>query len=184
MTSPVILRRVVIVAALLATVFAPATAPTAKAGIGSALAGTVGLNGTNFVSRCNYSHHLPDDPIVAPDFPGFSHDHSFFANRTTNADSTYESMRAGTTSCGRAGDTAGYWVPTLLSGDTMAQVTYVNVYYWNDGKPAAGIKPFPPGLRIVTDPAARREQVVLRGAQQPHTGQRDRAGVCRPIATW
>ena len=46
--------------------------------------GTVG----QFVVECGYSHSAPDDPIVYPGQPGMSHEHDFFGNVTTDADST------------------------------------------------------------------------------------------------
>lgn len=43
------------------------------------------LQGVNFISSCRLSHRLMDDPIVFPDYPGLSHDHTFVGNTTTNA---------------------------------------------------------------------------------------------------
>src|SRR5947207_11009996 len=68
--------------------------------------------GVNFVSTCRFSHRAPDDPIVFPGHPGFSHDHSFVGNTTTDAFSTLASPQAGSTTGRRIGDQAGYWVPT------------------------------------------------------------------------
>jgi len=47
-----------------------------------------GFDDVNFVSLCRFSHTAPDDPIVFPAQPGLSHDHTFFGNTTTSADST------------------------------------------------------------------------------------------------
>src|SRR5204863_4160009 len=41
--------------------------------------------GVNFVSNCQFVHFLPDDPIVYPDQPGKSHDHTFVGNVSTDA---------------------------------------------------------------------------------------------------
>jgi len=38
------------------------------------------LRGVNFISVCGFSHRGPDDPIVLPRQPGFSHDHTFVGN--------------------------------------------------------------------------------------------------------
>ena len=73
------------------------------------------LRGVNFVSGCRFSHRNQDDPIVYPGQPGKSHDHSFIGNDTTNAFSTLASLQGQSSSCRRAGDTAAYWMPTLLS---------------------------------------------------------------------
>ena len=69
-----------------------------------------------FAVVCTFSHRLPDDPIVHPRQPGTSHSHDFFGNTTTDASSTYASLRAGSTTCHNPEDTAAYWVPTLLVG--------------------------------------------------------------------
>ena len=74
------------------------------------------LVGVNFVESCRFSHRSPDDPIVFPGKPGASHDHTFVGNRSTNASSTFGSLRSSGTTCMRAADTAAYWVPTLYQG--------------------------------------------------------------------
>src|ERR687887_2125655 len=81
----------------------------------SAPAGAIASRG-NFVSVCGYSHTLPDDPIVFPRVRGASHSHDFIANISTNAFSTYQSLRAADTTCRRQADTAAYWVPSLRDG--------------------------------------------------------------------
>src|SRR5215210_2286081 len=60
-----------------------------------------------FVTRCNFSHRNMDDPIVFPDQPGAAHSHDFFANRSTNYASTYQSLRefSGTTTATKSGTT-------------------------------------------------------------------------------
>src|SRR5205807_1541779 len=75
--------------------------------------GGIGEGGINFVSVCRYSHSNQDDPIVYPGAPNATHHHDFFANTTTNADSTLASLRAGGSTCRIHGDTAGYWAPSL-----------------------------------------------------------------------
>jgi len=67
-----------------------------------------------FNAACTYSHSFKDDPIVFPGLPGASHMHSFLGNRSTNANSTTESLMANTaSSCGPALDHSAYWIPTL-----------------------------------------------------------------------
>ena len=105
----------------------------------------------NFVSACRYSHSAPDDPIVHPGQPGASHAHDFFANTTTDAASTLESLQAGSTLCNRPGDKAAYWVPTLSDGGVVVQPTRILAYYLVAGRDPKSIKPFPTGLRVVTD---------------------------------
>jgi hypothetical protein len=64
------------------------------------------LQGVNFVGSCTFSHMAMDDPIVYPRQPGLSHDHSFVGNTTTNAYSTLRTLRAGSSTCKRTGETA------------------------------------------------------------------------------
>lgn len=103
----------------------------------------------NFLSACRYSRSAPNDPIVYPNMPGASHSHDFFANVTTAADSTLESLRAGGTTCRRSGDTAAYWAPSLYVDGTQVAPVSVNAYYRTGGKDPATIQAPPAGLKIV-----------------------------------
>ena len=105
------------------------------------------LKGVNFVSGCAFSHRLSDDPIVYPGLPGAAHDHTFVGNRTTNAFSTYQSLRAGETSCRRAGDTAAYWMPTLLVDGKPVRPRGATVYYRR--KTLKPVRPFPAAFRAI-----------------------------------
>jgi len=86
-----------------------------------------------FLSVCAPSHVATDDPIVHPGEAGASHQHEFFGNRTTNAASTYASLRAGGTTCRIAADTAAYWVPTLYDDGQRIAPLKVNAYYLRGG---------------------------------------------------
>src|SRR3954467_13755892 len=77
------------------------------------------LQGVNFIGSCTFSHMAMDDPIVFPGQPGASPDHSFVGNTTTSAFSTLQTLRAGSTTCKRNGETAAYWMPTLLLNGQM-----------------------------------------------------------------
>jgi hypothetical protein len=102
-----------------------------------------------FVVKCSYDHRLTDDPIVFPALPGASHSHDFFGNLSTNAFSTYSSMRAAGTNCQRPGDASGYWVPTLLYNGQPVTPYRMSAYYLPKQKAAGTFKAFPPGLKIV-----------------------------------
>ena len=106
----------------------------------------------NFVSVCGYSHRAKDDPIVRPGLPGASHAHDFFGNTSTSARSTAGSLRAAGTSCSNRGDTAAYWVPTLLVNGKPVTPRLVRAYYRArvDGR---RIQPYPVGLRVVAGKA-------------------------------
>jgi hypothetical protein len=109
------------------------------------------LRGVNFVENCRFSHSAPDDPIVFPGRAGASHDHTFVGNRTTSASSTYGSLRAGTTTCRRAADTAGYWVPTLLQGNAPIFPLSATIYYRRGT--LAPVTTFPNNLRVIAGDA-------------------------------
>ena len=101
-----------------------------------------------FRSTCLPSHVATDDPIVRPGEAGASHQHEFFGNRTTDADSTYASLRAGDTTCRILADTAAYWVPSLYADGQRVAPLKVNAYYLR-GRGAGRIVAFPPGLKII-----------------------------------
>jgi Domain of unknown function (DUF1996) len=106
-----------------------------------------GLQGVNFVSSCRFSHRRGDDPIVYPGRPGLSHDHSFIGNTSTNAFSTLKTLRTATTTCRRAGDTAAYWMPTLvLNGQAIAPLG-ATIYYRR--RTLDPVRPFPAGLKVI-----------------------------------
>lgn len=104
-----------------------------------------------FSVRCDPSHVLPDDPIVFPGQSGASHEHLFFANRSTDAFSTFDEMRGGTTTCPLSADTAGYWVPTLYKGGALVMPRRILAYYRVPAKSVdpTTVIPFPPDFRLV-----------------------------------
>jgi hypothetical protein len=104
----------------------------------------------NFVSKCDYSHSAPDDPIVFPGQPGASHRHDFFGNRSTDAFSTNDSLRSsGATTCALDGDFAAYWTPALYDSGQLVVPSRASVYYRNGGKDRMSVRAFPAGLRVV-----------------------------------
>ena len=106
------------------------------------------LRGVNFVSGCRFSHRNTDDVIVYPGQPGKSHDHTYLGNDSTNAFSTVGTMLGATTSCRRPGDTAGYWVPTLIAANgTPVVPRSASVYYRRHTLDA--LQTFPPGFKMI-----------------------------------
>jgi hypothetical protein len=105
------------------------------------------LQGVNFVGSCTFSHMNMDDPIVYPRRPGESHDHSFVGNTTTNAFSTLRTLRAGSSTCKRDGETAAYWMPTLLSNGQMIAPAGATIYYRR--KTLAPLRAFPGGFKMI-----------------------------------
>lgn len=132
------------------TVFAaPALQPQKGVRIGLALAASPG-----WIVSCQYSHSLPDDPIVAFRQPGASHLHDFVGAKTTDAFSTFSSLRAGGTTCAIPADASSYWVPALYEDGVRVLpnglARNVLVYYRRKSAPTGTmVRPFPEGLRII-----------------------------------
>jgi Domain of unknown function (DUF1996) len=105
------------------------------------------LAGVNFISACGFSHRNMDDPIVYPRTPGASHDHTFVGNNTTGASSTLRSLRTGSSTCGRDGDTAAYWMPTLLQNGQPVEPRGATIYYRR--RTLDPVRAFPAGLKMI-----------------------------------
>jgi hypothetical protein len=105
------------------------------------------LQGVNFVSSCRFSHRRGDDPIVFPGRPGLSHDHTFVGNVSTSAFSTLRSLRAAGTTCRRDGDTAAYWMPTLVLNGLAVEPRGATIYYRR--RTLDPVRPFPAGLKMI-----------------------------------
>jgi hypothetical protein len=126
---------------------------TAMASLPSGAAAVTGEH--RFSVRCELSHLRQVDPIVTPGPAGTlaSHLHAFFGNRSTDSDSTRESMVTAPTTCEFSKDRAGYWVPTLVAPDgTVVEPASAFAYY---RAPAAiadeRIRPFPRDFRLISD---------------------------------
>lgn len=105
------------------------------------------LAGVNFIESCRYSHQAPDDPIVFPGKAGASHMHTFVGAKTTNASSSFGSLRSGGTTCMRRDDTAAYWVPALYQGSAQVLPQGATIYYRRGT--TAEVSPFPNNLRMI-----------------------------------
>jgi hypothetical protein len=103
-----------------------------------------------FKVTCNYSHSAPDDPIVHPGMPGMAHQHDFTGNRTTNAYSTFTSLKAGTTTCNDPADLSPYWTPGVTIGSTVRLPDRATAYYRRGAK-VGNINPYPADLRIIAE---------------------------------
>jgi len=101
-----------------------------------------------FILKCGSSHLAQVDPIVSPGTTS-AHLHEFFGNRSTNDNSTYQSMVAAGTTCPSA-DTAGYWSPALVGPDgKVVRADGISAYYRNDPVRYAATVPFPRDFRMV-----------------------------------
>jgi hypothetical protein len=123
-------------------------AGTARVAAGSAPEGRIANDDRSFVTLCGFSHRNNDDPIVLPRRPGFSHEHTYVGNVSTDAFSTLSSLHAaGRTTCDRKKDTAAYWAPTLYV-DGKAVEPYGAVVYYRR-LTTARVRAYPEGLTIV-----------------------------------
>src|SRR5215211_2230514 len=112
-------------------------------------------NEESFVVKCNFHHRAQVDPIVDFGNPKSFHMHDFYGNTTTNANSTYQTLRAGGTNCDDLGDKAAYWAPTLSwtdsSGTTERTASITRFYYRLGAKsPNIPVEAHRDGLKIVT----------------------------------
>lgn len=107
------------------------------------------LAGVGWIVLCPYSHSLPDDPIVFPNRPGASHLHDFFGNISTNASSTYSSMRGAPTTCGLKDDTGGYWVPALSNNGKRVLASGKRQKFYYRKRVKGVVESFPPDFRMI-----------------------------------
>jgi hypothetical protein len=121
----------------------------------------------SFVVKCEFSHRAQVDPIVDFGKTTSFHMHDFFGNTTTNANSTYKTLRAGGTTCDDPKDTAAYWIPRVSWTDSRGTTTKLTAsitrFYYRLGakSPNVDVNPHPAldtngdgqlddGLKIVT----------------------------------
>jgi hypothetical protein len=106
--------------------------------------------GGQFLTSCPFTHTLPDDPIVHMNMPGMSHQHDFYGNVSTNAESTFDSLVKAPSSCDDVGDHSGYWTPALFVNGQRVMPQRADAYYRvGPGIDAADVVPFPNGLKVL-----------------------------------
>jgi hypothetical protein len=120
----------------------------------AAVVGSVYADSPGWITSCNYSHSNNSDPIVFPGQPGVAHLHDFIGAKSTNAFSTFASLRAGGTTCVQQGDTSAYWSPAVYKNGVRVLPTATSkdalFYYRRKGAPGGTVvKPFPNGLRMI-----------------------------------
>ena len=108
----------------------------------------------DFRVPCAYSHMAYDDPIVFAGSPGASHLHVFFGNTSTDANSTLQSLDAGSSTCrGGTANRSAYWVPAIIdAGLNQAVVPSETVTYYKDAGMLPPLSPIfgpPKGLRMI-----------------------------------
>ncbi|MFC8290399.1 DUF1996 domain-containing protein [Streptomyces sp. NPDC057242] len=128
-------------------------------------AGTVRV--PEFDATCAHSHSKPDDPIVVPGLPGASHTHSFFGNRSTDAFTTAQSLRADRrTSCTPAEDLSAYWNPTLYEGGGTVESDGMIVHHGSRLPDPSVTVPSPQGFRMIAGNAESQVPTPAGSANQ------------------
>jgi len=101
-----------------------------------------------FIVNCPFSHRKQVDPIVTTGTS--AHMHDFLGNRSVDSNSTYASMTAAGTTCAHSGDTAGYWVPTLVAPNgSYVTPRRALIYYRNKPVKYGTTMAFPPDFRLI-----------------------------------
>jgi hypothetical protein len=134
-----------------------------------------------FHIECPFHHRKTDDPIVYPNQPGASHLHEFFGNTSTDAFSTYLSLRQAGTNCGLAGDKGAYWIPAVYKNGNLVRASDADFYYRGQTSPLSAIRAFPPGLKMLAgDAHATRIQStsVISWSCSGRSGDRARMRDC------
>lgn len=107
----------------------------------------------NHFMATGLTHRAENDPIVFPGMTGASHLHDFVGNRTTDANSTFATLRAGTTNGHRPTNLSAYWMPTLYKNN-VAHAPVEALAYYRGADQLSPIRPFPDGLKMLAgDPA-------------------------------
>ena len=142
-----------------------------------------GLDRGVFATVCQFSHEASDDPIVYPGQAGKSHLHDFFGNATTDAASTYDSLRAGANTCRTAEDSSGYWVPALYRNGAEVKPSH-HEGVLSDRAPRSGVRPgvparLPDDRRDSTATSAQALRTTFWLCQRQHRS--DRPAGRRPV---
>ena len=102
-----------------------------------------------FHVECPFHHFNTADPIVYPRQPDTGHMHTFFGNKSTDAFSTYRSLRRAGTNCGKRGDKGAYWMPAVFKNGHRVKPTDGDFYYRARTSPLSAIRAFPKSLKII-----------------------------------
>ncbi|QNI54246.1 hypothetical protein SynBIOSE41_01734 [Synechococcus sp. BIOS-E4-1] len=132
-----------------------------------------GFSQGEFVSNIAFSHRAAADPIVAPGNAQFMHSHDFFANTSTNENSTVSSLlTAGSVAAQPTNNFSTYWTPSLINEGTdglggdwsyvtpkASSIAYYSVLKPNDPNLLVNM---PTGLKMITG-SAKPDQRQSRG---------------------
>ena len=145
------------------------------AGVAASLAR---LRGVNFVSGCGSATATTTTRSSSRAQPGLSHDHTFLGNVDDERVLDPRHARGRTSSCRRPGDTAAYWVPTLIAASGQAIVPRAATVYYRRHT-LAPVTAFPQGFKLI---AGNSKATSRPGsdASPPGTAGRSRRSGRRP----
>jgi hypothetical protein len=109
----------------------------------------------SFRTICTFSHVNNDDSIVFPGKVGAAHNHTYFGNTGSNANSTGASLlTSGNSTCdGGTLNRSSYWVPTLYDASGKIVKPMFNRVYYKSGysglEPDDIVRSLPQGLKIL-----------------------------------
>lgn len=103
----------------------------------------------DWVTVCRVTKNAEEDPIVFPGTTGRSHDHTFSGNTHITSTSTAKQLVDQPTNCTDSGDTAAYWMPTLLVDGTPLMPYMVRAYYRAATRETSRLRTIPFGLKVV-----------------------------------
>jgi hypothetical protein len=107
----------------------------------------------DWVTVCQVVRNAAEDPIVFPGVTGRSHDHTFSGNTAINPSSTAQQLVDQPTKCKNSGDTASYWMPTLLVDGKPVMPYQVRAYYRAGTRDTSQLRTIPFGLKMVAGDA-------------------------------
>jgi hypothetical protein len=107
----------------------------------------------DWVTVCHVAKTANEDPIVFPGVTPSPHNHTFSGNTTVNASSTTQQLVDQPTNCANSGDTASYWMPTLLVNGKAVQPYMTRAYYRAGTHDTTKLHAIPFGLKMVAGDA-------------------------------
>jgi chitodextrinase len=104
----------------------------------------------DFVVTSTVYKTAPDDPIIYPNMPGASHDHTFSCSKAVTAYTTPKDLwNAKLTNCNLSRDWASYWTPSIYADGVKILPYQTRAYYRAGTRDVSKIQNIPFGLRIV-----------------------------------
>jgi hypothetical protein len=127
----------------------------------------------DWVTVCHVTKTANEDPIVFPGVTPTPHNHTFSGNTTVNTSSTAPQLVDRPTNCTNSGDTASYWMPTLLVNGKPVTPYMTRAYYRAGTRDTSKLHTIPFGLEMVAGDAmaTKAQSAAVAGFQCRIAGQ-------------